>query len=262
VTATAKATPLPTTTTLVTGEVRSNIVPVLTPNAILDVFNPVVGSALAPGQVVQIYGTNLATQTAIAPVPLPTNLAGTTVLIGGIPAPLFYVSSGQIDAQIPFGLNAGSQYQIIVEVNGSLSTPAPLQLGPVAPSLANLTGTALAEHLDGTLVTAASPAQPGEFIVLYLSGLGATTNPVPSGAITPSNPNTLSVPLVTPTMTLNGANIPIVFVGLTPTAVGLYQIDFQMPATVPAGSLPLIVMQGGSVTNTVLLPTTATAAAH
>lgn len=255
VTATATASPLPVATALVTGAVRSNVTPALTPNGTLDVFNPVVGSALAPGQVVQIYGTNLAASTAIAPVPLPTALAGTMVLIGGIPAPLFYVSAGQIDAQIPFGLNAGSQYQIIVDVNGSLSTPLPIQLGVVAPSLANLSGAALAEHLDGTLVTATSPAQPSEYIVLYLSGLGATTNPVPSGAITPSNPNTLSIPLVTPTLTLNGANIPIAFVGLTPTAVGLYQIDFQMPASIAAGNLPLLVMQGGTVTNTVLLPT-------
>ena len=261
VTATAMAAPLPVATTLVTGEVRSNVTPVLTPNGTLDVFNPVVGSALAPGQVVQIYGTNLATQTDIAPVPLPKNLVGTTVLIGGLQAPLFYVSSGQIDAQIPFGLNPGSQYQIIVEVNGSLSTPMPIQLGADAPALANISGTVLAEHLDGTLVTSAAPAQPGEYVVLFLSGLGATTNPVDSGAITPSDPNTLSVPLVGPTtVTLNGATIQPVFVGLTPTAVGLYQIDFQMPASVPAGSLPLLVMQGTTVTNTVLLPTTATAA--
>ena len=262
VTATAQAAPLPASTTLVTGEVRSNVTPVLTPNSMLDVFNPVVGSALAPGQVVQLYGTNLATQTVIATLPLPPSLAGTTVFIGGIQAPLFYISSGQIDAQIPYELNAGSQYQVIVEVNGSLSTPMPIQLGTVAPSLANLSGEALAEHAaDGSLVTAAAPAQPGEYVVLYLSGLGATTNPVPAGQVTPSvsDPSLLSIPLVTPTLTLNGANIPIAFVGLTPTAVGLYQINFQMPAAIAAGDLPLVVIQGQTaMSNTVLLATTAT----
>jgi uncharacterized protein (TIGR03437 family) len=262
VTATAMAPPLPVATTQVTGEVRSNITPVLTPNGMLDVFNPVLGSALAPGQVVQIYGTNLAIQTEIAPVPLPMSVVGTTVLIGGMVAPLFYVSPSQIDAQIPFGLNPGSQYQVIVEVNASLSTPMPIQLDAFGPALANISGEALAEHLDGTLVTDASPAQPSEYVVLFLSGLGATTNPVPAGAITPSpsDPSLLSIPLVTPTMTLNGASIPIVFVGLAPTAVGLYQIDFQVPATIQGGDLPLVVMQGTTVSNTVLLPTSAVAA--
>ena len=261
VTATAMAPPLPVATTLVTGEVRTNVTPVLTPNGALDVFDPSVGSSLAPGQVIQIYGTNLATQTATATVPLPPSLAGTTVFIGGMPAPLFYVSSTQIDAQIPIALNPGSQYQVIVEVNGSLSTPMPIQLGTIAPSLANLNGLAIAEHLDGTLVTDAAPAQPNEYITLFLSGLGATTNPVPAGAITPivSDPNTLSIPLVVPTMTLNGINFPIAFVGLTPTTDGLFQINFQMPATVPAGDLPLLVIQGTTVTTPVLLPTAASA---
>ena len=261
VTATAMAAPLPVATTLVTGEVRSNVTPVLTPNGTLDVFNPVVGSALAPGQVVQIYGTNLANQTALAPVPLPPSLGGTSVLIGGIVAPLFYVSPSQIDAQIPLALNPGSQYQIIVDVNGSLSTPMPIQLDAFGPALADVNGLALAEHLDGTLVTDASPAQPGEYIVLFLSGLGATTNPVAAGAITPSpsDPSLLSVPLTAPTMTLNGANVPVVFSGLAPTAVGLYQIDFQVPATISAGDLPVIVTQGTAVSNTVLLSVAAAA---
>jgi uncharacterized protein (TIGR03437 family) len=262
VTATARSAPLPTATTLVTGEVRANITPVLTPNGTLDVFNPVLGSALAPGQVIQIYGSNLSTETTLALVPLPPTLAGTTVYIGGMIAPLFYVSPTQIDAQIPFGLNPGSQYQIIVQVNASLSTPMPIQLDAFGPALANVNGLALAEHLDGTLVTEASPAQPSEYIMLFLSGLGETTNPVPAGQITPipSDPSLFSIPLVAPTMTLNGVGIQVVFAGLAPTAVGLYQIDFQVPASITAGDLPVTVTQGTEVSNTVLLPTTATAA--
>jgi len=256
VTATAMHSPFATAASQVTGEVRTNAAPILTPNGTLDVFNPVVGAALSPGQVIQIYGSNLATQTAIAPLPLPTTLAGTQVLIGGVPAPLYYVSSGQIDAQIPIELTPGTQYQILVSVSGSLSTPAPIQIVTVAPNIANQNGQVLAEHLDGSLITATAPAQPGEFVVLFLSGLGATSNPVPDGAVTPSpsNASLLSVPLVTPTLNLNGTTVPTVFVGLTPTAVGLYQIDFQMPASIPAGTLPLFVTQNGANSNTVFMP--------
>jgi uncharacterized protein (TIGR03437 family) len=255
VTATAMNPPLPVTTTQVTGQVRNNNTPILTPNGTLDVFDPVIGAALAPGQVVQIYGQNLASQTVLAPVPLPKTVAGTSVLIGGIQAPLYYVSAGQIDAQIPFELTPGTQYQILVEVNGSLSTPNPIQLVGVAPTIANINGQVIAQHsADFSLVTAASPAQPGEYVVLYLSGMGATSNPVASGAITPANPSTLSIPLATPALTLGGASVPIAFVGLTPYAVGLYQINFQIPANVNAGNLPLFVSQGGVNTNTVVIP--------
>jgi uncharacterized protein (TIGR03437 family) len=258
VTATAMNAPFPAATTQVTGEIRTSSAPILTPNGTLDVFNPVVGAALAPGQVVQIYGSNLATQTVIGPVPLLTVLAGTSVLIGGIPAPLYYVNPGQIDAQIPSQLTVGSQYQILVVVNGALSTPIPIQIGGVAPTIANLSGQVIAQHAaDYSLITPSSPAQPGEYVILYLSGLGATTNPVPAGTITPApaDPSLLSIPLVAPTLTLNGANVPIAFVGLTPYAVGLYQINFQIPADVAAGNLPLFVTQGGVNTNTVILPT-------
>ena len=56
-----------------------------------------------------------------------------------------------------------------------------------------------------------------------------------------------------PTLTLNGTAVPTVFVGLTPTAVGLYQIDFQMPANIPGGNLPLFVTQDGVNSNTVIM---------
>jgi len=252
VTATARISPFPVATTQVTGQVRTNVAPVLTPNGTLDVFNPVVGAPLVPGQAVQIYGSNMAAQTVIAPtVPLPVSLGGTSVLIGGIQVPLYYVSSGQINAQIPFQLTPGT-YQIVVNANNSLSTPAPIQIAAVAPGIANIGGGVIAQHSDYSLVTPASPAQPGEYIVLYLSGMGAVDNPVTTGAGSPSDP--LAHPLTAATLMLNGVTIPTAFVGLTPSAVGLYQINFQVPANTPAGNLPLVVSQAGVATNQVILP--------
>src|SRR6185437_299953 len=103
----------------IAGKVTPNAAPVLAPNGTLDIFHPLVGGGLGPGNIVQIYGTSLASQQQ-APItlPLPTTVAGTQVLIGGIASPLFYVSPGQVNAQIPFELETGKQYQVIVSANG------------------------------------------------------------------------------------------------------------------------------------------------
>ena len=45
------------------------------------------------------------------------------MLVGGIQAPLYYVSGGQLNAELPFELTAGHQYQILVSANGALTIP-------------------------------------------------------------------------------------------------------------------------------------------
>src|SRR5207248_1409118 len=160
-------------------------------NGTLHVFNPQVGAPLAPGTIVQIFGSSLASQTVVnTTIPLANTLAGTSVIIGGVQAPLFFVSPGQVNAQIPFELTPGQPYQIIVNANGALSTPDSMQSSAVAPGVAALaSGLVNAQHgADGSLITEASPAKPGEFIVLYLAGMGLTDTPVVSGAAAPSNP--------------------------------------------------------------------------
>ncbi len=88
------------------------------------------------------------------------------MIIGGVAAPLYFVSPGQINAQVPFELKSGMSYQVIVNANGALSTPNPIQLAGDAPGIAAFaSGGIIAEHsADGSLVTDASPAAPGEFI--------------------------------------------------------------------------------------------------
>jgi uncharacterized protein (TIGR03437 family) len=240
--------------TQITGAVTPNGSPILTLNGALHAFAPQAGGAVAPGTILQIYGLNLATQPAAATtVPLANTLGGTSVLIGGLSAPLYYVSPGQINAQAPFELISGNQYQIQVNANGALSTPGTIQVGAATPGVATLpTGQAVAQHADYSLVTSAAPAKPGEYITLYLAGLGATDYPVATGAGSPSSP--LARPLTAPILTLNGAQVPIAFAGLTPMAVGLYQINIQIPASIAEGDLNLVVSQAGSASNTSILP--------
>jgi uncharacterized protein (TIGR03437 family) len=215
------------------------------------------GVPIAPGTIVQIYGSGLAGRTVIGgTIPLQTNLGGTSVIVGGMQAPLYYVSGGQVNAQIPFELMPGQPYELIVSANGALTTPQTIQLAAVSPGIAEYaSGYAIAQHAaDFSLITDAFPAKPGEYVVVYLAGMGPTTVPVASGAASPSSAP-LANTLDAPTITLNSEAVTnIAFSGLTPTLAGLYQIDLQVPGDAPNGDLTLVVNQPGFKGTPVILP--------
>jgi uncharacterized protein (TIGR03437 family) len=241
------------TTEEISGAVLPNSAPTLAPASVLHVFNPQAGAPLVPGAIVQIYGSNLAPQAAqSASVPLPVTLNGTSVMVGGVAAPLYYVGPGQIDAQIPFELSGAGEYDVVVSANGALSGPQTIQMSPAIPGLAVYSdGSVIAQHQDGSLITRMSPAVPGEYAVLYVAGMGATDNPVGTGVGSPASP--LAHPTLAPSLTIGGAPVPVLFAGLTPGLVGLYQINFQIPANA-GGTLKLEVSQAGIVSNSTVIP--------
>src|ERR1019366_4749524 len=245
-------------TVQIAGQVTPNAAPSLAPNAPLDVVHPHAGAGLGPGNIVQIDGAALSSQAVAATsLPLPTIVNGMKVLIGGIQSPLFYVSPGQVNAQIPFELQAGQQYQVIVSANGALTTPQPIQLNAGTPAVLQFTsGLLVAQHQDASLVSTTSPAVPGEYLTLYMSGLGDTDIPVPSGQASPTSP--LANVLDVPTLTINGTQVPLLFAGLTPGLVGLYQINIQVPVGLPNGTYNVEVSQDGVPSNTTLLPVVGT----
>lgn len=244
VTAFASATGFPTAQTEVSGTVLPNAAPSINAGAVLHVFNPEVGDPLAPGTIVQIYGANLAGQIlGASAIPLPLSMANVSVIIGGIEAPLYFVSSGQINAQVPFELDQNGQFDVVISANGALTTPQQIQLVPTTPGLCVYAdGSVIAQHQDGTLITAASPAIPGEIATMYLAGMGLTSVSVASGSASPGSP--LAQTLTMPTLVLGGNSVTPAFSGLTPTLVGLYQIDFQVPMNT-TGTLELDVSQNG-----------------
>jgi trimeric autotransporter adhesin len=258
ITASVSAAGFPTATVQISGQVTPNAAPILTQNGTVDAFAVAAeaGLPLAPGTIVQIYGSNLTAHTTSASsIPLPTVLDQTSVIIGGLMAPLYYVSPGQINAQVPFELQAGSPYQVVVSTNGALSTPNPIQLTSDAPGIAQYAaGQVIAQHLsDNSLITETSPAMPGEYVVFYAAGMGLTSPAVSSGTASPS----INLPalLDTPTLTLNGLPVTnILFAGLTPTLVGLYQVDFQVPGNAPNGDLPMVLTQTSGQTASAILP--------
>ena len=254
VTATATAPGLSSGAGSVTGQVVANSAPALAPEGILHIYNPLLGGAVGQGTILQIYGSNMsASPLQASTLPLPTTLGGTSVTIGGIAAPLYYVSANQIDAQLPYELTPGNSYQAIVNNNGALSLAGSVQVTTATPGIAAFpSGQIIAQHPDTTLVSESSPAAPGEYLVIYLAGLGLTSQPVADGAAAPDSP--LEIPLIAPALTLNGVGVPIYFSGLTPGFVGLYQMNFQVPANTPNGDVQLIVSQDGVAGNSTILP--------
>ena len=195
---------------------------------------------VSPGSIVSIFGTNLATGTgAASSLPLPATINGTSVVINGSPAPLFFVSPTQINAQVPAELEGQIQGSLTVTVNGQTSPAQTVRLAPFGPGVfaTNQQGTGQGAILDasGILLDPSHPAIPGSTVLqIYCTGLGAVTNQPPSGTPAPSTP--LAATVTTPTVTIGGAPATVLFSGLAPGFVGLYQINAQMPAAVTQGN--------------------------
>jgi uncharacterized protein (TIGR03437 family) len=249
---------LPVASSELIGTVVADTAPAVSANGVLNNLNPLPGSPLAPGTVVQIYGSALSTagtpgSGSVINGQLSTVLNGVSVSVDGIAAPLFYGSSGQINAQLPNQLEAEQQYELLVDVNGLYSNPVTINTAAVQPGLASLSdGTVIAQDSSYNLITADNPAHAGEVIILYLTGMGATNPPVPTGATSPSSPPAQVA--VAPQVSIGGTNAQVQFAGLTPGSVGLYQINVKIPAGAGTGNVPLVVMQGGVASNTVTVP--------
>ena len=132
------------------------------------------------------------------------------------------------------------------------SAPFSLSLTQYAPVLYSADGTGQgnvqAYHAFGTLVTPSAPASPGEVLLVYAMGLGPTTPPVPTGALSPDNP--VAFIAAAPQVSVEGKPAAILFAGLEPDQLGIYQINFVIPADATTGSQNISLTIGGAASNT------------
>jgi len=202
---------------------------------------------LAPGSIIALFGTNLAPSVASATqIPLERQLAGTSVRIGNVTAPLYFVSPGQINAQLPYEAVPGDTVSIVVNTNGRLTTPQNYQIAPAQPGifLAGSNGIII-KFSNGQLVTAQNPARTNDVLVIFSTSLGLTTPPVATGvAATAANA------VVPASVTIGGVSANVSYAGLTPSLVGLYQVNVTVPAGVtPGAAVPVVVKQNGIPSN-------------
>jgi len=214
-------------------------------------------SGISAGALITIFGVNLSNNVhgvaAFNSVPLPSTLAGASVTIGGTAIPLFYVinASGteQISAQAPFEIAGQQSVSVVVNNGRAQSAPVQVTVAPAQPGifLVNATDGAFLHGLDESLVTAAKPAAGNEVIVLYCTGLGAVSPAATTGAL--ASGTTLNYTTLAPTVTVAGASAPVAFSGLAPGLVGLYQINFTVPASTPSGNAAVVVTANGVASN-------------
>lgn len=192
---------------------------------------------VSAGEFVTLFGSGLAESTVVAStLPFPGTLGGVQVLVNDTPAPLYYVSPGQIAAIIPYGLTGGiARIQV---VNRGLASNAVTQfVALTTPGIFTLTSNGLGpgavEHADGSVVTAEKPAQPGETLAMFVTGLGPVKPTIADGAAGPVEP--LSKVTSTVLVRVNGALAKVTYSGLAPFLAGLYQVNFEVPANARVG---------------------------
>jgi len=200
---------------------------------------------VTPGGLVTIYdipGTpNLGPAAFVQPAQfddygkLPTVLGGVTVTFDGTPAPVFLAWNQQLNVQVPFEVAGRKSTVVQVDYFGSTSAPATVPVAASQPALFTYPGGAIAGNQDYSLNTATNAASRGSVISLYGTGLGKTSADLQTGVGAPVPP-----PGYTGggSCTLGGGkNVSVAFTGWTPSAVGLAQWSFVIPADSPTGTV-------------------------
>lgn len=220
----------------------------------------------AAGSIASLFGSNLASSPLLADaLPLPTALGGVTVRINDLPAPLLFVSPGQINFQIPWELLGQTQAALTVTVAGLTSRPATIYPSAVAPGIFSVNSQGSGQgaiSIANTQVMAAPvgslagkttrPAKRGEFITIFCTGLGDVTNRPASGAAVSTDP--LAAAIANPSVMIGNVAAPVTFAGLAPGFVGLYQVDVRVPENAPVGSaVPVLLTAGNVASNAVTM---------
>jgi uncharacterized protein (TIGR03437 family) len=225
----------------------------------------------SPGSVVSAFGsgfTDGSSAPASATGPLPTMLDGVQVMIRGNPAPLYYVSPGQVNFQCPSGdpgdllditLRTPAGDKAAVNVPMRAATPGLYSMGPngTGPGTILIAGTGMIATTPSAAEISGRPVKPGEFLEIYGNGFGITDRESTPGTPAPSDQLLHAANPIR--VMIGGVEAIPTFAGLAPGTIGLYQIDVMIPIYSPSGnSIPLstrIYLADGSVvdSNTVTI---------
>ncbi len=205
---------------------------------------------MAPGSIVAIFGDRFSGELKVAGTNrLPRELDTTTVLLNGDSLPLYFIAPTHINAVLPYELSPG-EAALQIRRGDQLSGKLTLRVADQAPGIFTLneagSGAAVAvEALTNQVISERNPVAAGAYAVIYVTGLGRLRNPLATGEI----PTVANEAMEKPTVTLNGAPVAVLYAGVTPGYLGLYQVNVQVPITILPGTYPLQLTQNGVVSN-------------
>jgi uncharacterized protein (TIGR03437 family) len=223
--------------------------PRVVPGAVVNAASFARQVPVAPGSFIAIGGERLANEESSTAAPLPTDLNGTEVLLGDQSLPLQFVSNGQLNVQVPFGLTVNTQLDLVVRRGNALSNPEKITVAEAQPAIftQNQAGTGAAfvfnsdDFSDASLITAAQPAKAGDVVRILCTGLGELTTPVPAGSTTPEPVPTVQLAEVL----IGGIPAEVQFSGLRPNSVGQYVVVAVVPAGVSGAETSLQIRVAG-----------------
>ncbi|HYI97160.1 MAG TPA: S8 family serine peptidase [Bryobacteraceae bacterium] len=244
---------------------RARLKPAISSGGVVNLASGQIGQGVAPGSYISIYGRGLSEVTREINTPyLPLALANVSVSFDvpsqriSAPGRVHFVSDGQVNVQVPWELRGANSAIIKVSIGDSSSDVVTVSLNEHSPAVFEFSdpgsGRQLGAVLDSAygLVTPANPARRNDVVQIYVNGLGPVDNQPLSGMPSPLEP--LARTRVIPEVTIGGQRAEVVFSGMTPGAIGLYQINARVPAGAASGLQPLVVTANGIVSKTVNLP--------
>lgn len=211
---------------------------------------------VAPGELVSIFGYGVGPASGAAmntqSGTVATQLAGTRVLFDGIPAPLLYTDSNQVNAVVPRSVGGRTSTRVQVEYLGLTSNDLSVPVATSSPGIFTLngsgTGQAAILNQDSSVNSAANPAQPGSILVIYATGAGQMNPAVPDGAIPVADP--LPKPIAPVTVTIGSVEADVLYAGAAPGLVaGALQVNARIPAQVVAGPQVSVQLTIGNLTS-------------
>jgi uncharacterized protein (TIGR03437 family) len=228
--------------------------PVIRAHGVASSANGDTASPFAPGSLISITGTNLASGTAFAnSPPLPNSLNGTSVLVAGMPAPLSAVSPQEIDAILPSNLTANTTQQVLIVRGDSFSIPQAISVAPAQPAIFVMGAQAAVVDAQFRLLGPQNPAKPGDTIIVFAAGLGSTNPSVDAGSTAPST--VLAVAANPVSATVGGESAQVSYAGLAPGLVGIYQINLVIAPDLPASAqTPLTIVSAGLSSAVISIP--------
>lgn len=235
--------------------------PVQSPNGAAIVNGASFLTGISPGGLASVFSSDLLSidgTFSARGTPLPSEIAGISVFINGVAAPLLVVSSvdgqDQINLQVPWDTPTGPGAATIeIMDDGNIVDSFNTDSFTSDPGIFTYRGYGLAiRNLNGQLVGEDNPVRPSDIIVLYTTGLGPVSVDVPDGFPAPADPPAHTLE---PFQALvNGEDCDVLFSGLAPGFTGLYQLNIRLPYDLPPGKLDMMISTPYASSGVVKIP--------